>query len=111
MGNSELEVNLREHRHLDALQALESVVTVTGNHIADYREDIIIADTTAGNLTVTLPKARGGKVFHVVKSKAANTLTIVFSGTETMLGLASITITDFGAGKRLKAVLGGYIPL
>lgn len=105
------DIQLSEHRHLDSLQALELVRTVTTSYTATYKDDIILADTTSGNITITLPPSRGGKVFHVVKPKAANTLTIVFTGTETMLGVASVSLTDFGSGKRLKSVPNGYIPL
>lgn len=105
------DIQLSEHRHLESLQQMEVVKTVTANYSPTYYEDIILVDTTAGNVTITLPKARGGKIFHIIKTKAINTLTIVFTGSETMLGVASLSITDFGAGKRLKSVLNGYIPL
>ena len=108
---SDLDIQLSEHRHLDSLQSLEVVKTVTASYTADYKDDIILVDTTSGDVTITLPKARGGKIFHIVKIKATNTLTIVFTGTETMLGVASISVIDFGTGKRLKSVPNGYIPL
>lgn len=105
------EIQLSEHRHLESLQEMEVIKTVTADYTPKYYEDIILGDTTAGNVTITLPLARGGHIFHILKIKAANTLTIVFTGTETMLGVASLSITDFGAGKRLKSVPNGYIPL
>lgn len=105
------EVNLAEHRHIDSLQELEVVVTVTADHLAQYREDIIIADTTLASITITLPKARGGKLFQIVKASAANTLTVNFSNGDTMFGSTSVVLTDLGSSKRLKSISTGYIPL
>lgn len=105
------EINLSDHKHLETLQSIEVVKTVTANFTASYREDIIVADTSSGNITVTLPKSRGGKKFCVVKSSAANTLTVLFSGSETMLGINSVTITSLADARWFKGVQQGYIPL
>lgn len=111
MASNELDINLVEHRHLDSLQAMEVITYVSADYTADYRNDIIVVDSTAGNVTVTLPKSRGGKVFHVIKSVAANTVTVAFSSGETMFGQTSVSLVDLGSGKRLKSVLNGFIPL
>lgn len=105
------EISLSDHRHLETLQSIEVVTTVTSNHLVEYREDIIIADTSAGNITVTLPKSRGGKKFCVIKSNAANTVTVNFTGGETLLGIVSVTITSLADRRWFKGVPEGYIPL
>jgi hypothetical protein len=112
MENSEQqEVVLKEHRHIDALQFLEVVVITTVNKTALYREDIIVADTSNGNVTITLPKSRGGKKFVVIKGSGLNVLTVQFTGGETMFGVASVVVTALGAVNKFKGVPGGYIPL
>lgn len=105
------EVNLNEHKHVVSLQALEVVVTVTANHVADYREDIILVDTSAGNVTITLPPSRGGKKFYILKTKAANAVTVQFTGGETLLGAASYSLSAQAEGRWFKGVYEGYIPL
>lgn len=105
------ELSLNDHRHLETLQSIESVRTVTSSTAADYNDDIIVADTSAGNVTVTLPKSRGGKKFCIIKGSAANTLVVDFSGGETMLGITSVTITSLADARWFKGVQQGYIPL
>lgn len=105
------EPELRRHEHIESLQALEVVTKVTGNYTATYRDDIITADTSAGNITITLPRSRGGKHFTIVKLTAVNTLTVNFSAGELYLGAASVPLAAAGAVARLKAIPGGYIPI
>lgn len=108
---NEEELSLNDHRHIETLQSIELVKTVTADYTVDYREDIIIADTTNNNITITLPKSRGGRKFLIVKGSASNTLIVNFSGGETMLGVASITITSLADRRWFKGVQQGYIPL
>lgn len=105
------EVNLVEHRHLDALQFLEVVTQVTGDYTAQYRDDIIVADTTLGNISVTLPKSRGGKRFTVAKPSASNTLTVLFTNGEMVFGSSSFAMTTFVGSRTFKGVTEGYILL
>lgn len=105
------EINLNDHRHLETLQSIEVVTVVAANHTAEYREDVIVADTSTGNITVTLPKSRGGKKFCVIKASAANTLLVNFSNGETMLGITSVTITSLADRRWFKGFQEGYIPL
>lgn len=106
----EHDVVLAEHKHVDALQSLEVVVSLAVDHVVDYREDIIIIDTTAANRVVTLPLSRGGRKFCIVKSSAANNLTVQFTGGETMFGAATVVLTAIGS-KWFKGIAQGYIPL
>src|SRR5690606_39088714 len=99
------------HRHIEKLESIELVREVSNNYTVDYREDIIVADTSLNNITITLPKARGGKHFTVIKASASNTLIVNFTGGETMLGVSSITITSLADLRRFKGFKEGYIPL
>lgn len=104
------EIDLAEHRNLETLQSIEAVKNVTANYTVTFLDDIIVVDSTTGNVTITLPKSRGGRKFCVIKAVAANTVIVNFSG-ETMLGLSSVSLTDQAARLWFKAVAGGYIPL
>lgn len=96
---------------IDQIQASMQVRRVSQSYSANYNDNIILADTASGNITVTLPAARNGKEFIIVKGAAANTLTIQFSGTDKMFGAGNISVVDLGKSNRLKSIPGGYIPL
>jgi hypothetical protein len=53
---------------------------------------LVLGDTTAGNVTVTLPQARTVPGFRVEVKKlvATNTLTLAANGSETIDGGASV---------------------
>lgn len=50
--------------------------------------DVVLVDTSGGNVTITLPDAKlhAGKVFRVKKMTAANTCTVAASGSDTVDG-------------------------
>lgn len=98
-----------QHDQLDQLQSVKTIRNISSSYTATYRDDILIVDTTSGNLTVTIPLSKGFKEFTIVKSVAANVLTVVFSGGQLMFGLSSITITVQADLRTLKAIVGGYI--
>lgn len=107
----EHEVDLREHRHLETLQSIEAVRTVSSNYTASYIDDIILVDSSQGNVTVTLPPARGGRKFCIIKKSATNSVIVRFTGDETMLGITSVVITSLADLRWFKGILEGYIPL
>lgn len=102
---------LSEHKHIDALQSLEVVTFVATDHVVGYREDIIVAGSDTIDIVITLPKSRGGKKFCVVKGNAPHLVTIQFTGGETMLGSASVTLSALAQVQWVKSIPGGYIPL
>lgn len=106
----EHDVVLSEHKHLDALQKLEVVTLVSANYTVNYKDDIIVVDTSVGSRVVTLPLSRGGRKFCIIKASAANNLTVQFTGGETMCGLATVVLTAIGS-KWFKGIAQGYIPL
>jgi hypothetical protein len=92
-------------------QQVTSAVTATVSRTLTTNDNVIAADTTSGNVTLTLPIARNGKEFIIVKIIAANTLTILPSGTDTINGAASLAITIRWTSIWLKAVSGGWLIL
>lgn len=56
-------------------------------------EGLVIADTTAGNVTVTMPDARinVGRVISVYKRVAGNTVTVAGLGTDLVQGVPNVS--------------------
>lgn len=76
--------------------SLGSVKTITENYTVLYDDYFIDANTTTGNITITLPNptTNVSKPFFIRKTSAANTLTITAGdGTKTINGSTSRTIT------------------
>ena len=74
-----------------------NVTTVTTNYTVDVLDDVIKADATSGNVTVTLLSAVGqeGKVYHIKKVDGSiNTVTIDADGTETIDAVLSKILTS-----------------
>lgn len=97
----------------DVLQYQEAmrIREVIGDYTATYEDDVILADTNAGDIIVTLPLALGQKEFIVVKSGQLNNLTINFSGGATCFGIISFILTALADTKRLKAHNGNWTTL
>ena len=68
---------------------------VTASGIIQGSDDVLLVDTTAGNVTLTLPPAVSsrGQWFEVKKLVAANTVTIDGYGAETIDGSATLAWT------------------
>jgi len=70
-----------------ALMKAEPVSVIGG---AEYtliaRDELILADTTAGSIKITLPPPANGREFQVVKLAAANMLTILPTAPSVVLG-------------------------
>lgn len=96
------------HDTLSALHGLERVKSVTSAYIATRDDDIILVDTTAAGVAVTLPTARGGKRYSIVRTAGANPVTVV-AVAGTINGAASISINTNYTPARLKAINGNYI--
>lgn len=75
--------------------AITSIATITGNTTLDNTYSTVLVDTTSGNVTVTLPLASGanGRKYNIKKIASANTLTIAISGSDTIDGQSSLTVT------------------
>ncbi len=104
------------HVQVDQAQAVMVITNVSADYAAKSRDDIIVVDTTAADVTVTLPLSKNQKEFTVIKKVAANSQITAFSGVETCLGSSTITATGALSVKKFKAFYGatatqnGYLP-
>lgn len=65
-------------------------------------DDYILADSTAGTVTLTLPNARNGKKITITKVVAANTVTVAAASGYNVLGAGSVNLTAAWEVLRLK---------
>jgi len=98
----------RSHTDVLALQAATPFLTVTANYTVTDAYDYVLVDTTSGNLTVTLPPAKGAREVEIAKKVAANTLVIIPSGSDTVVGDTSVVVTERWTSLRFKAYVGGW---
>jgi len=87
---------------------------VTGNKTLDSLDDVVLVDTSAGGVTVTLPAisdemVRNKREFEVVKTKAANVLTIVPTGADTILGEPDAVVTVQWTALRFRATPANWV--
>lgn len=71
-------------------------VTKTANYTVTTADHLVYADTTGGNITLTLPALAGvtqNVVYSFQKTAAANTLTLDADGSETIDGAATLALT------------------
>jgi hypothetical protein len=73
--------------------SLPSRLTKTANYTIIQGDGTIFANTTSGNITITLPAATVNEIYRIIKTVAANTLTIQRAGTNTIEGQTSISLT------------------
>lgn len=90
--------------------------TTTTSITLGAQDDVVLVDTTAGNITITLPEIsdtmiRDKREFEIVKAVAANTLTIDPTGTDTINGAANATTTTQWTAYRLRAATGLWVRL
>jgi hypothetical protein len=99
------------HDSFKAYQQIANRVTVTADYTVLHADDYILVDSTAGAVTVTLPTARNGLQFTILRTAGANNVTIVPSGAETINGAASVVINTSYAPQTFKdftPLLTGY---
>jgi len=68
----------------------------TANYTLQTSDEVILFNTTNGNLIASLPSAAGikGKIFEIHKIGASNTLTITPAGAETVGGNANYVLSE-----------------
>jgi hypothetical protein len=78
---------------IDRLGSYVNVVTKTGDYTMTELDDVVLADTTGGSFTVTLPSAVGitGRRFTLKKAEilTTNAVTFATSGGQTIDGSPS----------------------
>lgn len=84
--------------------------SVSTNTSLTTNDDLLLVDTSTGNIAVTLPKSgASGKEFVLFKTSGINILTINPVGVDTINGAASLTLTAAFGSYWLKAVSGGWV--
>lgn len=71
-------------------------------------DDILLCNTSGGAITVTLPPAGRGRRLTILRITGANNVTVNPSGSDTIDGAASATVTASYTPLRLKATSGGW---
>jgi len=87
---------------------LRPIRAYTASRTLREGDGTVVVDTTAGNVTLTLPVAATseGRLYTIVKKVAANTVTITRSGTDT-IGYAGATSTSLSARDEQISLLSG----
>lgn len=73
--------------------ALMSAEPVSVIGVSEYtlqpRDELLLVDTSAGNVTITLPLAARGREFQIVKTKPQNVLAVTPTAPNAVLGTAA----------------------
>ena len=94
------------HDQVLQFQDSESVRTVTTTGNVTYNDDILLVNTTSGAVSLTLPIARGGKTYSVVRTAGANAVTLLPASGNTINAAASVVISASFTPVRIKALKG-----
>lgn len=88
------------------------VVEVSSDYTPARTDEVVIVDTTLGDVTLTLPAASRGREFRVVNKVAGNTLTVLSSGSDVIYGPPGSPLTyNIYVSLHFKAIAGGYVTL
>jgi len=108
----------RSHFHLedrvptqDFLHGLQGVayqVASSSTSAIKADSDIVYVDTAAGNVTVTLPVAKNGQEYTVIKTSPLNTLTVNTTAPDTIEGLTSVSFTTQWTARTFKEYQGNW---
>lgn len=79
---------------------------ITGTVLAE--DDVVIADTSSGAITLTLPPARNGKEYELVLS-GTNTLTITPAAGDTFMGDVNAVVSVNKTALHIKATTQNWI--
>ena len=108
----------RAHFHLedriprqDFLHGLQNVAykyEVSSDTVLTGQEDFIFVNTASSNVTITLPRATGGREITVVKIASANTLTVNTTSPDLIDGSASQSYTTQWLARTYKQTSTGW---
>ena len=92
------------------------ITEVSGAHTLGRDDSLLLVDTTAGSVAITLPESTDDLIdvrhtVNIKKTVAANTITLTPSGADTVDGAASMALTAINSAVTLRAVLGGWIAI
>ena len=91
---------------LHQLNELERVRVITSSGGLAHDDDILLLNSSSGVLSLTLPRARGGKRLTLTRVAGANNITLSRSGSDTINGATTMTISSSYSPVRLKAING-----
>ena len=99
----------------ERLELMEAtpVTTATSDTSPTSLTEIILVDTSAGSVTITLPVASRGREYQVVKVTGPNAVMVTPSGSDTILGSSSgVSFSGLYTSLHFKGIFGtGYILL
>lgn len=93
---------------LEQLEKETSVTFAMTPYAVVSADDILLCNTSGGAITVTLPLAARGRRLTILRTTGANNVTVNPSGSDTINGDASATVSSSYAPLRLKATSGGW---
>jgi hypothetical protein len=93
---------------LDDVETVQLVTFAMSPYTVRSTDEVIVADTTGGAITVTLPAPRKGKRYSVSRIAGAANVT-VGAASGNVNGGASVTISSSFVPLRVKAYSGNYI--
>ena len=107
-------------RHLETLfgqvvvDTTRGAYAVTGNVTLGVEDEVVLVDTTAGDVTITLPAISDAVVrlkreYEVVKTAAANTLYIDPTGADTIVGDTDVIVAVQWTALRFRATPGDWV--
>ena len=86
-------------------RAYETNDSITVTDTMDY----VIADTSASNITITLPRAHNGREIEVMKNATSNFLKIITTSPDKILEQTEVRVYNYGTALKFKAVSTGWI--
>lgn len=97
---------------LELMQATP-VLPVSGDYSPTNDTEILMVDTTSGDIRITLPVANKGREFQIVKIAGANSVIVIPSGSDTVVGSSTgVIFSGLYTSLHFKGILGtGYILL
>lgn len=111
----------QEHYHLAdratnaALQSAAMQASITASpYTVRSDDDFLLVDTSSTSITLTLPPARNGKEYEVIKVAAGNAVFIEPNAAngDTVLGSTTgVVIYNRFDALRLKAITGGWVAI
>lgn len=107
-------------QHLEALfyrvivDTTRGAYTVSTNTTLGEDDDVVMSDTSGGDLTVTLPEisdsmVRNKREFEVVHIASVGATTVAATGSDTVMGAADALLAVQWTALRLRATPGNWI--
>lgn len=98
-GFSECYLHVHPRHVIDAddvtnSQSARKIIEVSANYTVLPTDEIVLVDTTAGNVTIMLPHSDFKKEFQVVKVSSANKVIILPTSPDTILDDTGVEITS-----------------